>query len=78
MNQQPQYDLPTIYQIKIAGHLNPAWSEWLEGLTLTHEPDGSTALTGDLTDQADLYGLLIKLRDLGLTLLSVQRLSKTK
>lgn len=76
MNQQPQHDLPALYQIKIEGHLNPAWSEWLEGLTLTHEPDGSTALTGGLTDQADLYGVLIKLRDLGLILISVQWLEK--
>lgn len=62
------------YQIKVEGHLNPTWSEWFEDLTLTSDPDGSTALTGAVVDQAALHGLLIKIRDLGLTIISVERM----
>ncbi len=74
MNNQPQQVQDPIYQIKVEGHLNPAWSEWLEQLTLTHDPDGCTSLTGSVVDQAALHGVLIKIRDLGLTLISVQRI----
>jgi hypothetical protein len=62
-----------IYQIRVKGHLDDSWSEWFEGLNVTHEKDGATVLTGPITDQPALYGLLIKIRDLGLTLLSVSR-----
>lgn len=74
MNHPPQPAPSSIYQIKVEGHLNPAWAEWLEELALTHEPDGCTALTGSVVDQAALHGVLIKIRDLGLILISVQRI----
>jgi hypothetical protein len=63
-----------IYCIRLAGHLDPHWSAWFDGLVIGHEPDGVTSLTGTVRDQAALYGLLSRVRDLGLTLLSVERL----
>jgi hypothetical protein len=60
-----------VYQIRIKGHLDDRWSEWLEGLRITHEEDGSTVLTGQVADQPALHGLLIKIRDLGAPLVSV-------
>lgn len=65
---------PTIYQIRIQGHLSRQWTAWFEGLTITLAKDGSTLLTGPVVDQAALYGLLRKVRDLGMPLLSVMRL----
>jgi hypothetical protein len=62
---------PAVYQLRIAGRLDQHWSAWFDGLTLTHEDDGSTSLTGTVTDQAELHGLLAKIRDLGVTLISV-------
>jgi hypothetical protein len=62
---------PTVYQIRIKGHLGPEWSDWFEGLTVTLEDDGTTLLTGLVIDQAALHGLLKKVRDLGMPLLSV-------
>jgi hypothetical protein len=73
MNQPPPPDAPWRYQIKVEGHLNPTWSAWFEELTLTHDPDGSTLLSGVVIDQAALHGVLVKIRDLGLTLIAVQR-----
>ncbi len=58
--------------IRIKGHLDPSWQERLEGLQIRHESDGTTELTGQLTDQAALYGLLIKLNRLSLSLLALQ------
>lgn len=65
---------PMIYQIRIKGHLGAQWRDWFEGLTVTLEDDGDTLLTGPLVDQAALHGLLKKVRDLGLPLLSVNRM----
>lgn len=62
---------PTIYQIRVKSHLGPEWTDWFEGLTITLEEDGNTLLTGSMLDQAALYGLLKKVRDLGLLLVSV-------
>jgi hypothetical protein len=62
---------PMVYQIRLKGHLDPEWTDWFEGLTITLEVDGDTLLTGPVTDQAALHGLLKKVRDLGLPLLSV-------
>jgi hypothetical protein len=59
------------YQIRVKGHLGPQWSDWFEGLAITLEEDGDTLLTGPVIDQAALHGLLRKVRDLGLTLVSV-------
>jgi hypothetical protein len=62
---------PAVYQIRIDGHLRPQWAEWFEGLSVTLEPDGTTSLSGPVVDQAALYGLLKKVRDLGMPLLAV-------
>ena len=62
------------YEIRIGGHLDDHWSAWLDGLTVTREADGTTTLRGAVSDQAQLYGLLTKVRDLGATLISVQAL----
>ena len=64
---------PTIYQIRVKSHLGSDWTDWFEGLTITLEEDGDTLLTGPVADQAALYGLLKKVRDLGIPLLSVIR-----
>ena len=61
-------DRPTDYQIRIKGHLDRQWKEWFEGMTITLEEDGDTLLTGPLVDQAALFGLLKKVRDLGMPL----------
>jgi hypothetical protein len=65
--------LPTIYEIRVAGHLSPQWADWFEDLTITLEEDGNTLLTGPVADQAALHGLLKKVRDLGLSLVSVNQ-----
>jgi glycine/D-amino acid oxidase-like deaminating enzyme len=67
----PSRRAPNRYELRVLGHLDPHWSTWLTGLTLTHEDDGSTSLRGTVADQAELHGLLAKVRDLGVTLLSV-------
>ena len=65
---------PQVYQIRIKGHLGHEWSDWFEGLTITALDNGETLFTGAVADQAALYGLLKKVRDLGLPLLSVSPL----
>ena len=62
-----------IYQIRIKGHLGRHWTDWFEGLAITLEDNGDTLLTGPVVDQAALHGVLKKVRDLGLPLLSVIR-----
>ncbi len=62
------------YEIRIEGHLSDNWSDWFEGLTFHHECDGTTILSGEIIDQAALHGLLKIIRDLGLPLLSVNRI----
>ena len=64
---------PMVYQIRIKGHLGREWTDWFEGLTITLEDNGDTLLTGPVIDQAALHGLLKKVRDLGMPLLSVNR-----
>ena len=59
------------FEIKVKGHLDSVWSEWFEGLTITTEGREQTVLRGPLPDQAALFGILLKIRDLGLVLLSV-------
>ena len=60
-------------EIRVQGHLDKHWRDWFTGLTITHEENGGTRLTGLVPDQSALYGLLRKVRDLGLPLLSVNR-----
>jgi len=62
---------PELYEIRIKGHLDGRWANWFEGMTITLEEDGNTLLAGPVIDQAALHGLLRKVRDLGLPLLSV-------
>ena len=87
MSEQEQGPLPStapdpgrdagesiVYQVRIQGHLGHEWSDWFGDMTITLEEGGDTLLTGPVVDQAALYGLLKKVRDLGLPLLSLQRL----
>ena len=62
---------PTIYQIRVKGHLGSQWTDWFGGLTVTLEDNGETLLTGPVVDQAALHGLIRKVRDLGMPLVSV-------
>jgi hypothetical protein len=64
---------PTIYQIRVKSHLGSDWTDWFEGLAITLEEDGDTLLTGPVVDQAALHGLLKKVRDLGMSLVSVNQ-----
>ena len=66
------HDESGLYEIRIKGHLNNRWADWFEGLTITVEEDGDTLLTGPVIDQAALHGLLKKVRDLGMPLVSVR------
>jgi hypothetical protein len=59
------------YEIRLKGHLDSRWAAWFDGLTLTNESDGTTLIRGQVVDQAALYGLLQKIRDMGLPLVSV-------
>ena len=63
------------YLIRVNGYLDEHWSDWFDGLTIVHDNDGGTSLVGDIPDQAALYGLLAKARNLGLTLLAVERVT---
>ena len=65
------HDEPGLYEIRLKGHLDDRWADWFEGLTITLEDNGDTLLTGPVIDQAALHGLLRKVRDLGMPLLSV-------
>ena len=65
---------PPIYEIRVNGHLGSQWTDWFSGLTILLEENGDTRLTGPVVDQAALHGLLKKVRDLGLPLLSVNRI----
>ena len=64
-----------LHEIRIQGHLERHWTDWLEGLTFTHESDGTTTLSGPLKDQAALHGVLNKIRDLALPIVSVRRMN---
>lgn len=73
-NSRAHLDQPAVYQIRIKGHLGPHWIDKFEGMTLTHEDNGETLLTGIVLDQAALHGLLKKFRDFGMPLTSVNRI----
>ncbi len=74
LNSKTNPSQPLVYQIRVEGHLGQQWMDWFDGLTITLEEDGDTLLTGPVTDQAALYGLLKKVRDLGMQLVSVSLL----
>lgn len=67
-----RHHAPCRYELKVQGHLDVHWTSWFDGLTLTHENDGTTTLHALVPDQAALHGLLTKVRDLGATLISVE------
>jgi len=76
-NTRPSSHGPRGYQIKIGGRLSEKWAEWFDGLTITHTEHNETLITGLVVDQAALQGLLKKVRDLGLPLLSVNPVEPT-
>ena len=65
-----EVDRPMVYQIRVKGHLDPQWASWFGEMAVTPEDDGDTLLTGPVVDQAALHGLLRKVRDLGIPLIS--------
>ena len=75
MNTTPtsagDHDQPGRYEIRIKGHLDDKWADWFEGLTITRADNGETLILGPVVDQTELHGVLRKVRDLGLPLLSV-------
>ena len=74
LNPKTDPSQPMVYQIRIKGHLGRQWTDWFEGMTITLEDNRETLLTGPVVDQAALHGLLKKVRDLGMPLLSVNRI----
>ena len=70
-NQKTEASESMVYQIRLKGHLGRQWTDWFGGLTITLEDNGDTLLTGPVVDQAALHGLLKRVRDLGMPLLSV-------
>jgi len=74
MSQKPVLCESTIYQIRVKGHLAAQWADWFGGLKITLEDNGETLISGPVADQAALYGVLKKVRDLGLPLQSVNRI----
>jgi hypothetical protein len=75
MTQRTGPDATADYELRIQGHLDEHWSAWFDGLTLIREDDGTTTLRGAVTDQAELHGLLAKVRDLGAILISVKTIN---
>ena len=71
INSESEKAQPTVYQIRIKGHLGRQWTDWFGGLTITLDDNGETLLIGPVVDQAALHGLLRKVRDVGMPLLSV-------
>lgn len=68
--------MTNVYQIIVQGHLDAGWEDWFDGLSITNAADGTAVLVGQIRDQAALHGVLMKIRDLGLPLLAVQRLTQ--
>jgi hypothetical protein len=71
--RKPEHDEAGQYEIRVHGHLDHHWADWFEGMTLTLEQNGDTLICGQVVDQAALFGLLRKVRDTGMRLVSVQR-----
>ena len=80
MNAAPNIDPdePVVYQIRIKGHLDLQWTDWFEGLSILPQANGDTLLTGVVVDQAALFGLFKKVRNLGMLLISVIQVSPTQ
>jgi hypothetical protein len=72
-NPRTDLDQPMVYEIRVRGHLGDEWTDWFGGLTITLEDNGDTLLTGQVADQAALHGLLRKVRDMGMPLISATR-----
>ncbi|MEJ2736279.1 MAG: hypothetical protein P8189_22385 [Anaerolineae bacterium] len=68
---------PVFYEIRVKGHIGDSWSSWFEGMAIRHEESGETVLSGPLVDEAALHGVLIKIRDLGLSLVELRRKEQT-
>jgi hypothetical protein len=68
---------PVFYEIRVKGHIGENWSSWFEGMAIRHEESGETVLSGPLVDEAALHGVLIKIRDLGLSLVELKRKEQT-
>jgi hypothetical protein len=74
MSDEQQKNTAESYEIKLQGHLDTRWSEWFYGLTIIHEPDGATTLSGPLPDQIVLHSVLDRIRDMNLPLISVKQI----
>ena len=70
-----RHQSPGLYEIRVKGHLDARWAAWFDGLAITHGSDGTTVIHGPVADQAALHGLLQKVRDLGLPLISVNHVA---
>ena len=77
-NPNDDLDEPMVYQIRIEGHLGTQWADWFGNLTISLDDNGETLLTGPVVDQAALHGLLKKVRDLGMPLVSVERVKSPR
>ena len=73
-----RFAMDDIYEFRIEGHLGDRWSDWLEGLVIRQQEDGTTLLVGPVVDQAALHGVIVRIRDLGVPLLSVRRALKPR
>ena len=78
INAKMETSQAMIYKIILEEHIDPQWTDWFEGLTITPKDNGDTLITGQVVDQAALHGLLKKVRDLGLTLVSVIRVESSR
>ncbi len=76
--RKPGHDEGGQYEIRIHGHLDDRWTGWFEGMTLTLEQNGDTLISGQVIDQAALFGLLRKVRDTGMRLISVNRITASR
>jgi thioesterase domain-containing protein len=74
MTERHDFDRQAVYQIRVKGNLDSKWADWFDGLVITRQADHETMLSGPVADQCALHGLLAKIRDLGLPLLSLERM----
>ncbi len=73
MTNGREYDKPGVYEIVVKGKLDSRWSRWFANMQIIPRPDGNTLIAGPIADQAALYGVISRMRDLGMVLISVQR-----